>query len=804
MSSPATSKRRALRVDQAIVLLLAFVLVSTMGGLLSAALVMPAVAATGQVTRAGTGLFDDIPADFALPEPSQRSTILAADGTVLATFYAENRIIVPADAIDVHMMHAMVAIEDERFYDHNGIDIQGIARATVNNLTGGALAGASTLTQQYVKNLRIEQARQAGDQDAIEGATEQSIGRKLEEARLAIAVEQQQSKEEILTGYLNIAQFGPSVYGVEAASQHYFNHPASELSVAESALLAGITQSPARWDPVAHPDNAEVRRNLVLDNMLRLEYITQDQHDEAVATPIADMLDVTSTTAGCGTAGNAAYFCDFVVNELLANEAWGDDRSDRLAMLYRGGLTIRTTIDMERQAMAYEAVTSTVPVTDPSDVRMALTSVEPGTGNVVAMVQNTNYGQPSETDPDATLINLNVTRNRGGGNGFQTGSMFKVFTLTEWINQGHSIRDRVNGADREIPRSQWNISCAPDRRDDYGGVNLESGIGQATGMVSVADATARSINTPFLEMAAQIDMCNILDTAADMGMDVQADGSEMVPNPAAVLGTNGNAPIQASEAFATLAAGGVHCDAVAILEATDAEGNPVPVPDGNCTQVLAPEVASEVTQALEGVVQPRLTGENAILADGRPAAGKTGTAQADSAAWFAGYTPQLQASIWMGHLDGNESMFDTTINGQFNAEVYGGLYPSMVFSEYMSRALEGEPVEQFERLQSNRPTNAAPPERDEEEEEEETEEPSVSVPDVVGYSVDDARTLLERAGFQVSVGEARPSDWEEGGVAASSPAAGSDAPQGSTITIYPSSGPPESSSSPESPSGEGG
>ena len=269
------------------------------------------------------------------------------------------------------------------------------------------------------------------------------------------------------------------------------------------------------------------------------------------------------------------------------------------------------------------------------------------------------------------------------------------------------------------------------------------------------DATARSINTPFIEMAADMDLCAILDTTAAMGIDTQANGTEMMPRPSMVLGTNQNTPLQIAEAFATLAAGGVHCDPVAILEVTDSAGNDVPVPPSNCAEVLAPEVAAEVTTALESVVQPTATGSNAVLEDNRPAAGKTGTANADAAAWFSGYTPQLATAIWMGHIDSNESMFDSTINGQFHPEVYGGLYPAMVFSEYTNRALEGEPVLQFPDATANRPSTS-----------DDDDEPSVAVPDVVGYSVDDATTLLERAGFEVSVGAERSSEWRAGGVAA--------------------------------------
>ena len=237
-------------------MLLALVLTSGLGGVLLAGLLVPAAASVGAVTNSAEKMIGELPQEVSLPEPSEQSVMRWADGTLMARFYAENRIIVPMDRINQTMRDAVVAIEDKRFFEHNGVDPTGIMRAVVNNVTGGPLEGASTLTQQYVRNSLIEAGRQAGDEELIDSARETTVGRKLREISLALAVEKQMSKEEVLHGYLNIAQFGPSQYGVEAAAQHYFSISAADLDANQAALLAGITQSPNRWDPVQFPEAA--------------------------------------------------------------------------------------------------------------------------------------------------------------------------------------------------------------------------------------------------------------------------------------------------------------------------------------------------------------------------------------------------------------------------------------------------------------------------------------------------------------------------------------------------------------------
>lgn len=670
-------------------MLLALVLTSGLGGVLMAGLLVPAAASVGAVTNAAEKMIGELPQEVSLPEPSEQSVMRWADGTLMARFYAENRVIVPLDRIAPVMVDAVVAIEDKRFYEHNGVDPTGIMRAAVNNITGGPLEGASTLTQQYVRNSLIEAGRQAGDDVLIDQARETTIGRKLREISLALAVEKQMTKEEILTGYLNIAQFGPSQYGVEAASLHYFAKSAADLDANQAALLAGITQSPNGWDPVKNPEAAERRRNVVLGEMVTQGYIDRPTYDAAIATPVPSMLNVQNTRNGCAQAGSAAYFCEYVVKDLLNNESWGSSREERTQMLYRGGLIIDTTLDPNLQQAGWESLVGAVPVADRSGVDASLVSVQPGTGNIVAMVQNTDWGDTSEEFPDATQVNLNVGRSHGGGLGYQAGSSFKVFTLVEWVRSGRGLWDSVSQEEKNFRAGSWKIPCAPDLVDNYSPNNLYN----ATGETTVLQATKLSTNLPFIHMANRLDLCNIMDDAAKLGVE-RGDGEALEPRPSAILGTNNVTPLSMANAFASLAARGNACKPQSITKITDTDGNEYPVPGVQCEQVLEQRVSDRVTYALTQVMTAGGTGDNAILR-GRPSAGKTGTANDAANAWFVGYTPQYSTAVWLGHRTGNRSMQGVRINGRVYSTVYGSTISAPIWRTYMNRAHQGLPVERF-------------------------------------------------------------------------------------------------------------
>ena len=318
-TSPASSSGRSLPVAlaQTVYLLLGLLAVSALAGVLLAAFFLPAVSATSAVAEDGVDLFESYPSELEVEPLNEASRIEAADGSLLATFYTENRIMVPIEEISPHMQNAVIAVEDRRFYEHGGVDPKGLVRAFASNAAGGATQGGSTLTQQYVKNALLMDAVQRGDQEDQLAATEQSYGRKLREAKLAISLEKQWSKDEILNAYLNVAQFGPSQYGVETGSRHYFSKSAKDLNPGEAALLAGITNGPNQYDPVAHPEAGEKRRSEVLADMKREGFVTEEEYEQYTSQPVEEMLQIQNVRAGCADAGTSGFFCDYVTLSLI-------------------------------------------------------------------------------------------------------------------------------------------------------------------------------------------------------------------------------------------------------------------------------------------------------------------------------------------------------------------------------------------------------------------------------------------------------------------------------------------------------
>ncbi|WP_235931703.1 MULTISPECIES: transglycosylase domain-containing protein [Actinomyces] len=692
----SSSRGRAPSPIKAVSMLLALVMLSGFGGVLAAGFAMPLVGATSAVTNAGAQLFNELPTDFNALEPSEVSVILAADGTEIAQFYAENRIVVPLDQISVNMQNAIVAVEDRRFYQHKGVDPTGMVRALVSNASGGS-QGASTLTQQYVRNVLVEAGVQSDDPAQIAAATERSTARKLREIKYALTLEQTYTKQQILEGYLNIAAFGPSTYGVEASAQHYFSHSAAELTVAEAALLAGMTNAPGAYDPIAFPEAAKDRMDWVLLKMYEEEFITQEQYDEAVTTQIEDMLHVTNTVGGCAAAGSAAYFCEYVVGEIENSPLFGETEAERRQLLLRGGLTITTTLDPAKQAAADAAIQEYVPTGDPSNVKAALVSVQPGTGRILAIAQNTNYGDATEDNPTATQISLGVDalhgglENEDGTSGFQPGSTFKTFVLAQWYQEGRSGYTPMNTTPTRFPAATWKISCAPENADDWNVGNANAFEG---GTNNVIRSTQLSINVGYARMTAAMDICSITDLAAKMGVTTNA-GEPLAPKPSIALGSQEVTPLQMANAYATFAAHGVYCKPIAIDAITDSDGNALSVPSAECTQVMEAEAADQTALTLTYVMRSPGTGMTAALAGGRPSAGKTGTTELMDNAWFAGFTPSLSAAVWLGHSESYSPMNNQVIGGRWYSTMYGSDAPAPLWKMYMDGALAGTPHEHF-------------------------------------------------------------------------------------------------------------
>ena len=669
-------------------MLVVFLTLSGVGGVLSAGFATPFVGVTAALTKASAELFEELPSDFNVQQPSQISTLLAADGSEIAQFYAENRIVVPLSEISVNMQNAIVAVEDQRFYQHQGVDPTGMVRALVSNNSGGSRQGASTLTQQYVRNTLIETGLKNDDHKIIKDATESTVARKLREMKFALSLEQKYSKQQILEGYLNIAAFSPSTYGVEASSLHYFNKHAKDLTVAEAALLAGTTNAPSAYDPESQPELAKNRRDWVLSKMLEEKFITQEQYDEAVSSEI--QLDVQEAPAGCGAAGNYAYFCTYVVNEILGSENFGANVAARRQVLQRGGLKITTTLDRARQNAADGIIQANTPIGDSDGANSTIVSVEPGTGRIQALAQNTNY-------EDSQLVFAADAKHGGvelpdGNVGFQPGSTFKALILAEWLKTGHTAGQTVNAsAPRTYPPNTFNIPCAPELAAGSWTVNNVAGTN--AGNMSVRDATKQSINVGFTEMLRQLDVCDVTQFAASIGVS-KADGSQLDPDPSLALGAKPVPPLSMANAYATFASGGKYCKPVAIDSILDASGTSMAVPSADCTQAMDQNVADQTAITLQATSEPNGTAKDAGI--GRAIAGKTGTTDEAENAWFVGFTPQLSTAVWIGDAkESNKSLAGRTIGGKYFERMYGSDLAVPMWRDYMSQALANEPAVQI-------------------------------------------------------------------------------------------------------------
>ena len=769
---------RRVSVTKAVALVLAFVLTSVVGGVLTAGLLLPTVAVADGTTRAAVTAFEDLPSVLERRPLSQRSTVLAADGTVLARFWSENRVVVPLSQVAEPLRQAVVAVEDKRFYRHGGIDPEGMVRALVRNLrSDGRTEGASTLTQQYIKNVLIEQAVRAGDPAGAEAAREaqgvEGYARKLREAKLAIALEKEMTKDQILEAYLNIAQFGVSTYGVEAAAQRYFGKHAADVSPVEAATIAGITQSPTAYDPVRNPEVAQQRRDLVLRLMHEQGHLTADELAAGVATPLVDMLHVDTRPVGCMAAETAVrgsgYFCDYVTKVIRQDPAFGATEPERIDLLYRGGLTITTTLDPREQTIADESVHGGVPADDPSGVATALVTVEPGTGRITSMAQNRRYNTTQQHGERETAVNYTADSAYGGGSGFPPGSTFKPFTLAQWLREGHSLSERVDATRFSYRFSEFTASCSQlDGRTEYRFGNAEGP--RSGGVMSVLDATKNSVNSGYIAMASQIDICGVFGTASALGIH-KAGGSSgegpFDPLPANVLGSNSVSPLSMAAAFAAFSNGGTYCTPVAITAVTGPDGGARAVPASGCTPgALEPRIANAVTYALQNVWSGTANTDPPPF----PAAGKTGTTSRNEHTWFVGYTPLRSTAVWVGFADRMIPMQRIVINGQYIRNTYGSTVAVPIWKSFMTRTLEGQAVPGF--------APAGP---------DEVLGRQLPVPWVVGRDAGAAQQALRAAGFRVSVAPAEPGEAAAGTVLRQGLTGTATA--GSTVTLVPSAGP---------------
>ncbi|WP_309063603.1 transglycosylase domain-containing protein [Streptomyces sp.] len=664
-----------------------FLGVSVLAGAVMAGIALPAVGALGLAAKGSVESFDELPANLKTPPLSQRTTLLDADGGQIATVYSRDRTVVDLKDISPYMQKAIVAIEDSRFYEHGAVDLKGVLRALNKNARSGEVSeGASTLTQQYVKNVFVEEA--GDDPTKVAQATQQTIGRKIRELKYAIQVEEELGKKKILENYLNITFFGQQAYGVEAAARRYFSKSAKDLNLQESALLAGLVQSPSRYDPVNDEAEAKKRRNVVLQRMAEVGDISQERADAAARTPLG--LNVSRPRNGCITAvEGASFFCKYVEKAFLNDPVFGKTREERAKVWNQGGLTIRTTLDPQAQKSVQSSLKNHVNKDD--SVAAAITLVEPGTGKILGMGQSKPYGYGK----NETEINYSVDHSMGGSNyGFPTGSTFKPFVAAAALEEGRPPTQEYSSP-YEMPYPEPVQTCSGKPWMNPSGETVPNEDESEVGPYRLKEAMALSVNTYFVQMVADIGLCPVVKMTDALHV-VQGNGEKLPEVPAVSLGSRGVSPLTMASAYAAFASRGMYCTPVAIESITQKIGDQqksLEVPKSTCSRAMSEKTADTVNTLLQGVVDSG-TGREAGLTD-RANAGKTGTTDERKNAWFVGYTPDLSGAVWVGSASQEVRMIDISIGGAYHAKVYGGSVPGPLWRDAMTNALAGKEAGSF-------------------------------------------------------------------------------------------------------------
>ena len=585
---------------------------------------------------------------IALP---QTSFLYAADGTLITALHAgEDRIVIKAKDIPDVLRDAVIAIEDQRFYDHAGIDLRALLRAAyIDATTGQIVEGGSTITQQLVKQIYV--------------GSEETVSRKIREAYLAWQLEHKLTKEQILTKYLNTVYFGHGAYGILAASRTYFSVDPLELTLGQAAFLAGAIAAPNSYDPDTYPGRARNRRNRVLARMFEDGSIGRHQYQKAIHAEL--VLDPSREDEQHYL---APYFVDYFKQWFLSNPRFGATREERYRLLFEGGLQIVTTLDPRMQRAAEHAVDSILTVR--SDPYGALTSIDPRTGYVRAMVGGRDYW-----NEDDRFARINLAT--GGSTGRQAGSAFKPFALVAALESGLTRSTSLDGSSAHIllqDGTYWDPQ------------NAEGG---GYGTISLDTATVHSVNIAYANLLAEMGggdpytgAAMVIEAAIRMGIrccprTTEPNGA-LAPVPSAVLGVNEINSVEMASAYGTLAFGGQHVQPTPVISITTRDGQVLYQAAARPDQVVEPAIAQEAVDILKGVVASG-TGTGANI--GRPQFGKTGTAQNSSDAWFVGAVPQLVTAVWVGYPQGQVSMCCTRIG-----TVFGGTWPASIWRTFMSAA----------------------------------------------------------------------------------------------------------------------
>ena len=689
-------KKKSMTIRRALSLVLAYIVLCVTGGVVASLLFVPAVFGANTVAKAVIPSLQVEGIDFDVTSLPQQSRMYASDGSLIATFYSQNRVVVPIKDVSEYMQKAIVAREDRRFFEHSGVDVQGVMRAFIQTyVLKRDMQGGSSLTQQYVKNVLMVQAREDNDPIAEYHAQESTIARKLREMLIAVQMEKMYSKPEILQGYLNIAQFGSNnLYGVETAAQRYFNVHAKDLNLVQSATIAAITKNPAGLDP-SIPENqedSENERNIVLKLMLDQGLIEQAEYDEAVNIPLVDTLNIQSVNQGCQSAGNAAFFCSYVTTKILNSEEFGETEADRQKLLNEGGLDIYTTMDVNANNAAMQAANDTIPASDSSGLEVMIAAIKPGTGEVLGFGINRTYDATDAAASDQTKTSMNymVDQVDGGGWGVQVGSTWKPINMVAWMQQGRSINEGLRTS-TSYPLSNFNCN----NYSFTGTWKVENSGGGTVNPETPLQGLIRSHNTTQASMASQIGLCAIADAAKALGyhnspssaMDVYSSNSFNAPM---TIGSVQASPLTMANVYATLGANGVACTPIAMTRVTDKNGDEIDVPQADCHQAIDPEIAQTTAYALnQGVVTAGGEAATTQLDNGRKTFAKTGTNE-NTYMLTAGFVPNVvSAFVAVGDAQDplNNTFDNKTINGVYRSEWFGMYIATPAWKQFMNMYL---------------------------------------------------------------------------------------------------------------------
>ncbi|GAA2125147.1 transglycosylase domain-containing protein [Glycomyces algeriensis] len=774
---------------------IALLICGVLAGVLAAAAAFPLVGLGGLVAENSVNSFESLPTELTKPTLPQTTYVYASDGeTLITSFYEENRREVSLDEVSPVMIDALLAAEDSKFYEHNGVDWAGIIRAAVAN-QGGDSQGASTLTMQFVRNTLIYSASTI---DEVIAASEDTYERKLREARYAMGIEETMSKEDILEGYLNVIYLGNQAYGVHAGSYTYFNKSPSELTAAEAATLASLPKFPSLADGLLDgegDDQAIVdRRNWILDRMVGLGKLEQAEADEAKELPLGlNPRPVRSECVDVATP-NWGFFCDYFKEWWTSQEAFGETERDRMSLLKRGGFKIVTSLDAKLQDQATERLTEEVSVNN--SAALGSVTITPGTGHVRAMAVNRNYSldqtenKPRTDGDDSKPSNYpNTTIPLLSGNdevsGYPAGSTFKMFTMVAALDAGFPLRTALPSPGRltsqYLTAASDPSACGSTTENDQRHWCPSNDGGWSSGPMNMWAMFGRSSNTAFVQLQQAVGTKKAYEAAVASGIDFapdstatqHAESDSLNDYGTFTLGFDATTPLEMAEAYATVAAEGLHCEPLPVMQVFGADGAELPdAAAPQCDQAFPKEVANAAVSAGRCVVGQSPEGTrcsgNGTAASytgnfDRPLFGKTGTADSDRSYWFIGSTPNATTATFVGDPDASFRSNVATADLKVSVKEVG--------VSILKSAVKDLPEEDW-----SKPTNAMINGKN-----------LVSIPSIDCMDADDARSRVANAGFDASIAAGTfDSDCKEG-EAFSTSMTGS-APSGSPIYILVSNG----------------